>query len=245
MTSSPNYRPPSEIDVWDAENVFYLKSPKSRLGKLLSHYEIYKSVIGVPGAVVECGVYKGASLIQFATFRALLENDDARAIYGFDAFGMFPTADVAGGADQAFIKRFEEAGGAGITEQGLMSAMNEKGLRNVSLIAGDVRNTIPSFLDRVPHVRIALLHLDMDVYEPTKYAIEAFLPHMTPGGLIVFDDYNAVEGATRAADELVLEHGLTLQKSAYYNVPACVTIGGNPSLVIRKSTAANSDIAAR
>jgi len=219
---SSNYRLPADIDVWDAENVFYLKSPPARLGKLLSHWEIYKEIVALPGAVVECGVYKGASLIRFATFRALLENNDARSIYGFDAFGLFPTEGVFGAADKAFIERFEVAGGGGISEADLDAALEGKGYSNFSLIAGDVTRTIPPFLDRVPHLRIALLHLDMDVYEPTRFCIERFLPHMTPGGLIVFDDYNAVEDATRAADELCRLEGLKLQKGTFYNVPAFV-----------------------
>lgn len=42
--------------------------------------------------------------------------------------------------------------------------------------------TIPPFLDELPHMRIALLHLAMDVYERMRFAIEKFLPQMTPRG---------------------------------------------------------------
>lgn len=225
-----NYKAPDDIDVWDAENVFYLKSHPSRLGKLLAHYELYREVIDLPGAVIECGVYKGASLMRFAAFRALLENNDSRAIYGFDAFGAFPTLGIEGAADRKFIDKFEAAGGGGISEADLSQTMAVKGYSNVRLVAGDVTLTIPPFLDELPHLRIALLHLDMDVYEPTRFAIEKFLPHMAPGGLIVFDDYNAVEGATRAADELVRANGLSLQKSYFYNVPSYVRVLRRPAI---------------
>ncbi|TAK34517.1 MAG: dTDP-6-deoxy-L-hexose 3-O-methyltransferase, partial [Lysobacteraceae bacterium] len=124
---SKSYRPPADIDIWDAENVFYLKSHPSRLAKLLSHYEIYKQVQGLPGAIVECGVYKGASLTRFASFRALLENDHGRSIYGFDAFGAFPTAGVQSEADQEFITQFESAAGGGIPRSDLEDALAVKG----------------------------------------------------------------------------------------------------------------------
>ncbi len=217
---SQNYVIPEEVDFWDAENVFYLKSPPSRIGKLLAHHDLYRRVIDRPGAIVECGVYKGASLCRFATFRHLLENDHSRQIIGLDAFGGFPTENLQSEADLAFVERFEGAGGAGITREALQRAMQAKGHVNVELIQGNVFDTVPELLERVPHLRIALLHLDLDVYEPTKFCIDRFLPHMVPGGLIVFDDYNAVEGATRAADELCRALDRRLQKLSHYNVPA-------------------------
>lgn len=59
---------------FEYENGFYLTSPPSRLGNIMAHYELYKKILTLPGDVVELGVFKGGSLIQFATFRELLEN---------------------------------------------------------------------------------------------------------------------------------------------------------------------------
>ena len=219
-----NYKPPGDIDAWDAENVFYLKSHPSRIAKLLAHYELYREIAGLPGAVVECGVYKGASLCRFAAFRSLLENNHSRRIIGLDAFGSFPMAGVELKADREFIDKFEAAGGAGISVEDLNAALAAKEYSNIELIRGDVFETVPALVERIPHLRIALLHLDLDVYEPTKFCIEQFLPHMVPGGLIVFDDYNAVEGATRAADELCQARDLQLRKLPFYNVPSFVEL---------------------
>jgi len=77
-------------NAFDYENGFYLTSDIYRLGNILSHYELYKKIVHVPGDIVECGVFKGGSLIQFASFRELLENEKSRKIIGFDAFGSFP-----------------------------------------------------------------------------------------------------------------------------------------------------------
>lgn len=219
-----NYVPRPDINIWDAENVFYLKSHPSRIAKLLAHYELYRRIVDLPGAIIECGVYKGASFCRFASFRALLENDHSRKLYGFDAFGAFPAKGVAGDSDRKFIERFEAAGGGGISADDLDAALKAKGFSNFELVKGDVMETIPAFIEQAPHLRIALLHLDMDVYEQTRFAIDRFLPHMTPGGLIVFDDYNAVEGATRAADELCRERGLKMKKLPFYNVPSFLEI---------------------
>lgn len=219
-----NYEPPHSIDIWDAENSFYLNSPASRLAKLLAHYELFKMITHLPGAIVECGVYKGASLCRFAGFRAYLENNDSRKIIGMDAFGAFPTSGVESEADKKFIQEFESSGGHGISAEALQAALDARQHTNVELVKGDVFETIPDLLERYPHLRIALLHLDMDVFEPTQFAIDKLFPHMTPGGLVVFDDYNSVEGATIAADKLCKDFGLSLEKLPFYNVPAFVRV---------------------
>jgi hypothetical protein len=214
------YVPASAADAYEAENTFYLRCPPARLGKLLAHYELYKQIAGLPGAVIEMGVYKGASLTRFATYRSLLENADSRPLFGFDAFGAFPREDVAGEADRAFIDRFENAGGEGIARADLEAILAEKGLSNVNLIEGNIFDTLPVLLDEKPELRVALLHLDLDVYEPTLFALERLLPRMVKGGLILFDDYGMVEGATRAADEIAQAQGLTIGKLSHYAVPA-------------------------
>ena len=94
---------------WDYENGFYLTSHLSRISKLLAHYELYKSVVNLPGQVVECGVFKGASLMRFFTFREILESPYSRKLVGFDAFGSFPCH--GNDEDLSFIKRFESEAG--------------------------------------------------------------------------------------------------------------------------------------
>ena len=61
------------MNSWKYENLFYLTSDKKRILKLLDHYEVYKKILKVRGDIFECGVFKGASLIRFLTFRDLIE----------------------------------------------------------------------------------------------------------------------------------------------------------------------------
>ena len=92
---------------FEYENGFYLTSDVSRIGKLLAHYELYKKIISLPGEVIECGIFKGTSLIRFATFRDLLENPYSRKIIGFDVFGKFPESQYD--PDKKFLKSFIES----------------------------------------------------------------------------------------------------------------------------------------
>ena len=75
-----------ELKCFDYENGFYLTSDVYRIGNLMAHYELYKKIIDIPGDIIELGVFKGGSIIQFATFRELLENENSRKIIGFDVF---------------------------------------------------------------------------------------------------------------------------------------------------------------
>lgn len=206
---------------WDYENGFYLTSQVPRLAKLLAHFELYKSISQLPGQVVECGVYKGASLIRFATFREVLESPHSRKIIGFDAFGRFPVPEDAD--DRAFVDRFEQAGGDGIPAAELERVLAHKGLANVELVAGDITATVPDYVARHPELRIALLHVDVDVYAPSAVILRELLPRVVRGGVVMLDDYATVAGETRAVDELLASRPeLVVEKLPISHIPAFV-----------------------
>ena len=149
--------------AWEYENGFYLTSRVDRLGKQLNQYELYKRILQLPGAVVELGVYKGASLARLLTFRAILEAESSRRVFGLDAFGTFPRSKVASADDLGFIDRFEAEAGDGYSRAEIAAYLDDKGFGNYELVEGDVRSTVPRVLDERPELRISLLHLDMDV----------------------------------------------------------------------------------
>lgn len=106
----------------------------------------------------------------------------------------------------------------------LQTLIDEKGFTNVSLVEGNIFETLPPFLELKPALKIALLHLDLDVYEPTAFVLEGLIPRMVRGGLVVFDDYGIVEGATRAADAICARLGVSMAKLSKYEMPAYFTI---------------------
>ncbi|HLZ41046.1 MAG TPA: TylF/MycF/NovP-related O-methyltransferase [Candidatus Sulfotelmatobacter sp.] len=208
---------------WDYENGFYLTSHVTRLAKMLAHYELYKMIVSIPGHVVECGVYKGASLVRFATFREILESPYSRKIVGFDAFGRFPQ-DGEDAANQAFIERFSAAGGDGISRESFLDVLAHKGFENVELIEGDICSTVPRYVTQHSELKIALLHVDVDVYRPTQVVLDHMFDRIVPGGLLVLDDYGTVPGETQAVDEFLHQRksGLKIEKLPISHVPAFV-----------------------
>lgn len=208
--------------TWDYENGFYWFSPAYRINKMLAHYELYKTIVNLPGDIFELGVYKAASLIRLATFRNLLENDFSRKLVGFDAFGKFPTENVLLKADLNFIESFEGTGGYGLTIEEVTSVLKMKNFQNIVLNEGNIFDTLPDYLDKFPATRIAFLHLDMDVREPTVFALEELYERVVPGGLVVFDDYGTVAGETEAVDAFLAKHQLKIEKTNNYIVPSFV-----------------------
>ena len=212
----------SKVNIWDYENAFYWFSHPSRLNKLLAHYDLYRTIINLPGDIFELGVYKAASLIRLATFRNLIENDYSRKIVGFDAFGKFPVRNLTLKVDLEFVDDFEKAGGHGLALDEVESIFNQKNFKNIILNEGNIFDTLPKYLNTYPATRIAFLHLDMDVKEPTTFALELLYDRVVPGGLIVFDDYNAVAGETDAVDEFLKANNLKIEKTTHYSVPSFV-----------------------
>lgn len=194
------------------ENGFYLTSKPYRLGNILAHYELYKKILSLPGDIVELGVFKGGSLIQWGTFRELLENENSRRLIGFDMFGKFPKASKIE-SDKQFVDKwnvqFEDTF---LTKEDIYKSLELKGMHNVELIEGDIRNTLPKYLAENGQIRISLLHIDTDVYEPCKIGLELLWDRVVPNGVVVLDDYSVVEGETVAVDEFFVGRKCRLMK---------------------------------
>ena len=214
--------------AWDYENGFHLTSHVGRLGKILGQYDVYRRICSLPGDIVEAGVFKGASLIRLATFREVCESPYSRKIIGFDAFGEFPTQSAP--QDAAYIEHFQEVSGTGIPVDELERALELKGFRNIELVPGDITRTLPAYLAAHPELRLALLHLDADVYDPTRLVLESLWDRVVRQGVVMFDDYGTVEGESRAVDEFFAERDVVIEKPANSHVSAFIvkTTGARP-----------------
>jgi len=217
---SDNYK--VDIDKkWEYENGFYLTCETGRIGKFISHLELYKMISELPGDVAEFGVYKATSLIRFISFRDLFENSSSRRIIGFDAFGEFPK-DLSMESDKEFVEDFEHNGGYGVGKEELTKLLKAKGTNNFDLVKGDICKTSMEYLKNRPELKLSMIHIDVDVYEPTKVILETFWDRLVPGGILVLDDYGTVEGETRAVDEFFKNKNIEIKKLNYYHTPSYI-----------------------
>ncbi len=219
---------PSTEHAYDHENAFYLTCKPGRIGKLLAHHELYQRARELPGAFVECGVFKGPSFARFAMFRHLFETEETRALIGFDIFGKFPETTFED--DKARREQFiKSAGDESISVEQLCAVLAQKDCgKNVTLVSGDICQTVPAYANEHPELRIALLHLDVDIYEPSRVVMEVLAPRVVPGGVIILDDYGICPGATKAVDDYLVGRSERIQKFPFALAPAYLIKSGNP-----------------
>jgi len=212
--------------AFDYENGFILTSDNYRLGNIMAHYELYKKITELPGEIIELGVFKGNSLIQFATFRELLENERSRKIIGFDMFGKFPKVSTLK-SDKEFIQDWNnQFDGEFLSKTDLEDSLKHKNISNVELVEGNIMHTVDMYLSKNPHIKVALLHLDVDVYEPALKGLNALYDKVVKGGVIIFDDYGTVEGETKAIDLFLQDKEYLIKKFSFSH--------SKPSYIIKK-----------
>ncbi len=190
--------------------------------RFITLYELFKLAVPVKGSVVECGVFQGFGLMTWAHLSAVLEPANlSRRIYGFDSFEGFPSIDPQ---DQNRVRT---------PEPGELRASSEEELRRlieiydqdrflghidkVHLVKGDAASTIPPFIEQNPHLVVSLLYMDFDLFEPTKIALQHFVPRMPKGAILAFDELdNPIwPGETLAALETLGLRNLELKRFAW------------------------------
>jgi hypothetical protein len=196
---------------------------RQSLAKFLARYEIFKKILGIHGSIVECGVLHGAGLFTFAKLSSILEPvNHTRRVIGFDTFSGFPEIDAR-----------DRTGSGTLTERGALAGSSADEIRRaialydlnrplahipkIELVEGDLCETAPSYVKARPHLVISLLYLDLDLYLPTKVAIEAFRPRMPKGAIIVFDELNAeiFPGETAAVHEMLGLGNLRIERFSF------------------------------
>lgn len=204
---------------FDVENEFYRTVHPQRLGKLLAQYELFARTAGLPGAIVECGVFKGSSLYRLACFRALRSSDWATHIVAFDTFDTY--VDEPGDTRDAALRKrvVDEAGHRCASREEIVVALAWRACnRNVELVKGYAETTIPEYVGQHPELRISLLNLDLDFYTGSQTALAFLWPLVVPGGIMLLDNYGVFAGETRAVDEF----GLKPQRLPYSYSPSFV-----------------------
>ena len=177
----------------------------------------------IPGDFVECGVWRGGSaLVAALTMREL---GDLRPLHLYDTFeGMTPptSADVdyEGGRAADYIDQYaDETGWCYAGEDDVRHVFGSRGLGEwVRLVKGDVLQTLQSERPST----ISLLRLDTDWYESTKLELELLYPAISPGGVLIVDDYGHWEGARTAVEEYFADGGRPLLNRINHTVRLAV-----------------------
>ena len=160
---------------------------------------LLESTLHLPGDVIECGVYRGGSAQKIV--RILADQAPDKTFYACDSFEGFPEEKV-GRVDLAFMrflsrvrKKFRMCSDTPQRLERIFKTFNVRG----ECVKGYFSET----LHRFEKSQFCFVHLDVDLYESYKECLSSLYKNLTPGGVVVFDDYKARNwpGAAKAVDE--------------------------------------------
>jgi cephalosporin hydroxylase/glycosyltransferase involved in cell wall biosynthesis len=209
------------------------------LERLMQLVDAIETVVreGIPGDVVETGIWRGgACILARAALRALTVTD--RMLWCADSFAGLPPPDPARyPADAGDAHHRVEYLKVGLAE--VRASFERFGELDdqVQFLPGWFADTLP----RAPIAQIAVLRLDADMYGSTMEALQHLYPRVAPGGFVIVDDYRAVAGCRQAVDQFRAVHGITapLQfidwSGRFWRVPKMPPappdrdLGGNPA----------------
>lgn len=194
-------------NIWDFENAFYWFTKYERIEKIITHFELIKKYSFIPGDIFEFGVFKGSSIIRTLSFLKYLNLD--KKLIAFDAFGEFPKQKLTLKSDIKFAQNHDKCS-FGLSLQTINKILKSKKFKNFKLIKGNVFNTLPKF-QKENKFKISMLFMDLDVKEPTLFVLQNLFEKVSPGGIIIFDNYGIVSGETKAVNLYLNQKKLKLK----------------------------------
>jgi O-methyltransferase len=159
---------------------------------------------GVPGDLIETGVWRGGACIFM---RAMLKayGDADRTVWVADSFRGLPKPNAHRVTDVEdalwtvpFLAVPVERVKENFARYGLLDSQ-------VRFLPGWFQDTLPT----APVEQIAVMRLDGDMYDSTMVALRSLYPKLSVGGYVIIDDYHAVRGCQRAVDDFRAEHAIT------------------------------------
>lgn len=159
---------------------------------------------GVPGDLIETGVWRGGACIFMRGVLAAHGVTD-RTVWVADSFEGLPKPDAAAYPADAGDEHWKKSELLAVSVEDVQANFRRYGLLDgqVRFLRGWFKDTLPGQVER-----LAVLRLDGDMYESTIQALDALFPKVSPGGYVIVDDYGAVEGCRQAVDDFRAAHGI-------------------------------------
>ena len=219
------------IDALAAAQHFTVLVRRQWMKRFLAHIEFFKMTLDVPGDIAEVGVFRGLGLMTWANLlEAYCIGDRTKIVYGFDNWKGFRSLAPEDGAVVDAVQK--QAGGFSPEKyleelESAIAIFDEDRFISwkprVKLVKGDIEDTAPKFVADNSGVRFSLVHMDCDLYHPTKACLEAFWPRLSRGGVMLFDEYAIPDwpGETKAVDEFFADKPeIKVKTLPWTNAPA-------------------------
>jgi len=186
----------NKISASNLANNFSVFASRQQITRFIETLRYWEMIQNIPGNILECGVAGGSFLFSMAHFSSIYEpHHYTRKIVGFDTFeGFTPPSsqDLSSGAKHMTSGGLRYDSYEYLNEAIKIYDQNRMigNISKISLYKGDISETLPRYLTEHPSSTISLLHLDLDLYTPTKKVLELTIDRMPKGSIIVFDEIN-------------------------------------------------------
>lgn len=172
----------------------------------------------INGAIVECGSWNGgyAAMMNIASEQC----DKRRDVWLFDSFEGLPKPGTEDVTYEGKKGKLSAAKGDIRLAEKVLSKVEEN---RKHIVEGWFQETFSTSIPQID--AIAFLHLDCDFYDSTRYCLEQLYPLLSPGALVLVDDYSYYLGCKKAVDEFLEQKKLssilvkTVERSAYFRKP--------------------------
>lgn len=232
------------IDVQTILQNYMSFTPCRQIRQTLAYYEIFKNIMDLPGSIAEIGVFMGNGLFTWAKLLEIFfPNNRTKKVYGFENFSGYTkeVSDIDKAGVEYIARRYKEAGSTVFkAERKVMEELLKinsldnliMGVDRIVLHSApdlNLEGNLRKFTER-GGVRLSLLVVDVNLYEPTKAALELMYPKLVKGGLILLRGYGTEpwEGESLAVDEFIKMHKneLIMDKTQAFSM--------YPAIVLRK-----------
>lgn len=199
-------------NIYDCFNGFIFSDDRNVFNKLYMRIKFYEMTRHVFGDIVECGVFKGSGILTWLKILDMNEPNSIRKVIGFDHFDPSFVNDLNDPVEKrtmgSVFTRVSNLNEQDLSKEAVQARINDAGIKQskYELVAGDVCETTLTYKQDRPGARISVLYLDMDLYKPTKAALDNLWDMVVPGGIVVFDEhaYHAWT-ETKAVEEFCVE----------------------------------------
>ena len=212
-------------ELWSVADHWPLYAGVGNLSRFMAISDLLRSTLNIPGHVAEFGSWRGANLLFMTKLLQIYDALGSKTVHCFDSFEGLTT----------FVAEDGAAGNTKGAYKGSLEELNDMielcELENsIEIHKGLIQETLPPLLETRPGLAFAFVYCDTDLYEPSKLILDRLDPHLSKGGVFVFDqwNYDAWPGESLAVREFMETNGTRYDMEHVQNAR-------QPSLVLRKT----------
>lgn len=176
--------------------------------------QLFRQTLPLPGLVAECGCFRGlSSYLLCSTLKAADDRFNGHGYRIFDSFAGLsaPQPEDSIEGDDPAAKRLRKMTQPGSFAASLQTVKDNLGeFPQIEYFPGWIPEAFPD----EPDARYRFVHVDVDIYQPTRDCFEYFYSRLVPGGMMVSDDYDW-PGARKAIEEFCARNGVELKTTAH------------------------------